>query len=399
MGYAQIVTDYSLEALGQVVKRLRREKGLTQEELGAAAEYGRGAGVSISRLENGRLEPTDKFAGIARALGVSPEELRTRAAEETAAHRGAAEDGERSHADRIAAIVRASERRKQLAPELDTFDEARRRAEREFLVTFREQAARIVDAPTHDEDHLAQDSEAEDDETKAEAAYQLQFTQYGVSKALAEPAVGNAVGGAAAYLAFTEAVALGAAPLGATVPRLTGAAAALNGLRAAMGVGRSTRIGGSAGAVNLVAAVAAGAVVATILERQAAAKRNRKLQESEAQLAAAEADIAANQANVEALLDIIPRATEILEYIAVHASHALTRWGIQVGEGAVHWKQLGEAEQRRYEDFVAVAAAQLAVATIDLEPLATSRERDFEQATALADQILIQSQRAITARV
>jgi len=397
------MADYSLEALGQVVKRLRRAKGLTQEELGDAAGYGKGAGVSISRLENGRLEPTDKFTGIARALGVSTQELQKHATEETAAQQGAGGDGARTHADRIAAIVRASERRKQLAPELDAFNEARKRAERDFLMTFRELAAHVIDARAQDEDQLVHGGGAETDEAEAEAAYQIRFTQYGVSQALADPAgsaaIGGAVGSAAAYLAFTEAVALGTAPLGATGLPLTGAATVLNGLRAAMGVGRSARIGSAAGGINLVAAVAVGAAVATIVDRQATAKRNRKQQESAAKIAAAEADVAMNQANVDALLDVIPRATEVLDYIAVHASHALTRWGAQIGEDPVLWEELGEAEQQRYQDFVAVAAAQLGVATIDFQELATSREADLDQATALADQILIQSQRAITSRV
>lgn len=399
------MSDYSLEALGQVVKRLRRERGLTQEELGTRAEYQGGAGVSISRLENGRLEPTpERFAGIAVALGVSKDELERRASQETTAHqRGAGEDI-RTQEDRIAEIVRASERRKQIAPELNAFNEASERAEHAFLMRFRDVAARVSGAPAPDPAQLAESEDAEIDEVKAEAAYQIQFTHYGVSRALAEPAgdaaVGGAIGGAAAYLAFTEAVALGTAPLGATVPRLAGAAAALNGLRAAMGVGRSAnRVGRTPVGMNLLAGVAVGTVVAAILDRQATAKRNRKQQESAAKLAAAEADIAANQANVEALLDIIPRATEVLDYIAVHAGHALTRWVAQIGEDTVHWQKLGENEQQRYQDFVAVAAAQLAVVTIDLQELATSRASELEPAAALADQILIQSQRAITSRV
>ena len=194
-------------------------------------------------------------------------------------------------------------------------------------------------------------------------------------------------------------MALGTAPLGATVPLLAGAGAALNGLRAAMGVRRSARVAGPAGGVNLVAAVGLGAVVATILDRQASAKRNRKLQESTAKLAAAEADIAANQANVEALLEVIPRATEVFDYVAVHASHALTRWGAQLGEQPVPWRKLSEAEKQRYQDFVAITAAHLAVATIDLHELATSRGADLDQATAVVDQVLIQSKRAIASRV
>lgn len=394
--------DYSLEALGRVVKALRREMGLTQEELGDAAGYGKGAGVSISRLENGRLEPTDKFPGIARALGVSVQDLQERAAADEAAHR-TDKAGALSYEDRIAAIVRASERRKQLAPALDALTAARREAESAFLLKFRDLAARVIDAPALDEVQVATADDGSSDEAEAEASFQLRFTQYGVSRALADSsgdaAAAGAVGGAAAYLAFTEAVALGTAPLGATIPRLAGATAALNGLRAAMGVGRPKSLAGPTGGVNLIAAVAVGAVVATVLERQATAKRNRRQQESASKLAEAEADIAANQANVDALLDVIPRATGIFEYIAVHASHALTRWGNEISESPVPWKNLSESDQQRYQDFVAISAAQLAVATIDLQELATSRGDDLEQAAALADQILIQSHRAITSRV
>ncbi|GAB3248934.1 hypothetical protein GCM10027425_05720 [Alteromonas gracilis] len=396
------MSDYSLAALGRVVKALRRELGLTQEELGNAAGYGKGAGVSISRLENGRLEPTDKFPGIARALGVSVQDLQERAAADEAAYqtdKGVA----LSHEDRIAAIVRASERRKQLAPALDALTAARKEAESAFLLKFRDLAARVIDAPALDEDEVATLDDGSSDEVEAEASFQLQFTQYGVSKALADSsgdvASAGAVGGAAAYLAFTEAVALGTAPLGAAIPRFAGATAALNGLRAAMGVGRPTIVAGPTGGVNLIAAVAVGAVVATVLERQATAKRNRRQQESASKLAEAEADIAANQANVDALFDVIPRATGIFEYVAVHASHALTRWGNEISESPVPWENLSESDQQRYQDFVAIAAAQLAVATIGLQALATSRGDDLEQATALADQILIQSHRVITSRV
>lgn len=394
--------DYSLDALGRVVKALRREMGLTQEELGDAAGYGKGAGVSISRLENGRLEPTDKFPGIARALGVSVQDLHARAAADEAAHH-TDQAGALSHEDRIAAIVRASERRKQLAPELDALAAARQEAESAFLLKFRDLAARVIDAPAPSGDQVVKPDEVSSDEAEAEASFQLRFTQYGVSNALANSSgdvvAAGAVGSAAAYLAFTEAVAMGAAPLGSAIPRFAGATAALNGLRSAMGVGRSTRLAGPGGGMNLMAAVAVGTVVATILERQATAQRKRRQQESAAKLAEAEADIAATQANVEALLDVIPKATGILEYIAVHATHALTRWGNEIGEGPVPWKDLPESDQQRYQDFVAIAAAQLAVATIELQDLATSRGDDLDQAMALADQVLVQSQRAITARV
>lgn len=390
---------YSLDDLGRVVLRLRREKGLTQEALGAAAGYGRGAGVSISRLENGRLEPTDKFEGIARALGLTTQELEARAAEESSAHGGKSGDRTLTHEERIAAIVRASERRKQLAAELNAFQETSKRAEATFLTRFREITSRVSDAPAPHVRDVVPSKGAFASEAEAEASYQIQFTEYGVSQALADPAGGaaggEASGGVGATFPFTQAVALGAASLGSKVPRMVRASAALNGLDKALGVRRGTAAGG----VGLLTAAAIGVVAATILERQAAVKGERRRRESSAKLAEAEAEIAEHQPNVEALLEVIPRATALLDYIAVHASHALERWGHQIGEGPVNWKTLGDEEQQRYQDFVTIAAAHLALATIDLQPLAHTGGIELEHAKAVADQVLIQAKRAITSRV
>src|SRR4051812_145516 len=86
--------DYSKEALGQVVRGLREHKGVTQEELGRVAGYGTGAGVSISRLESGILRPSrERLAGIARALGLKPEELEDRVARQAARDEASAADG------------------------------------------------------------------------------------------------------------------------------------------------------------------------------------------------------------------------------------------------------------------------------------------------------------------
>ncbi|HEY0514345.1 MAG TPA: helix-turn-helix transcriptional regulator [Thermoanaerobaculia bacterium] len=59
--------------LGETLRRLRRDKGLTLEELGKAAELGRG---QLSRIENDRQEATLSTLGkILRAQGVSRREF------------------------------------------------------------------------------------------------------------------------------------------------------------------------------------------------------------------------------------------------------------------------------------------------------------------------------------
>src|SRR4051794_1465646 len=75
---------YSDVALGQVIQKHRTARELTQEQLGKRAEYQAGAGVSISRVENGstRVGP-DRLAKIANALGVTPHALKAEAAELT----------------------------------------------------------------------------------------------------------------------------------------------------------------------------------------------------------------------------------------------------------------------------------------------------------------------------
>jgi transcriptional regulator with XRE-family HTH domain len=75
------VVDYSNEAFGQVVRDGRTRRGLTQEELGRAAGYRTGAGVSISRVEAGLVRPgSERLAGLAEALGLTEADLEARAA-------------------------------------------------------------------------------------------------------------------------------------------------------------------------------------------------------------------------------------------------------------------------------------------------------------------------------
>ena len=75
----------------------------------------------------------------------------------------------------------------------------------------------------------------------------------------------------------------------------------------------------------------------------------------------------------------------------MHAGQALFRWEAQIGQG--------QLDTQRYRDFVEIAAAQLAVATVDFQDLMTNRGGELARATALADEVLTQSRKVITSHV
>lgn len=59
--------------MGQTIRRLRKEKGLTQKQLADAAQVPR---ICIARYETGEHEPGMRNAGrLAAALGVTLDEL------------------------------------------------------------------------------------------------------------------------------------------------------------------------------------------------------------------------------------------------------------------------------------------------------------------------------------
>lgn len=378
--YYRLVEEYTLEALGQVVRQHREAKGLTQEELGTAAGYSQAsAGVSISRLEGGNLAPrVERMVAIARELDVSWDSLQSQAA----MHSRATGNGE-SQMDRIRrAVVQRDELARKHALLLDT----RGRAATEFLEPLRDFAARIrgADLSRANGPDLAPTA----DEVRAEVAYQFKFTRDGLQRALAE------VDERADFGNFAETIALGVATA-ATLEAALPSPAARRGFLAAMGLAARPRL--APGGV-LLGAVAIGVAAAALVDRQQS-RRARRRTESTARIAEAEADLARTQPNVDALHDVISRATEIFEYVATHAAHALTRLRDQVGAGPLAWETLSDDQQHRYSDFVEIAAAFLAVATIDLQELAGSADNELDRATALANQVLLHATRTITSRV
>lgn len=394
------MTTPSPDALGQVVHDLRRKKGWTQEKLGREAGYQSGAGVSISRLENGRLKPTDqRFERIAKALGLSSDALAELVEETSRKAENSISGGSVSTEQRAARIQRAVDGRKQLVTDLgQAFNDAHDRAKDDFLMRLVEIGARVDGAPRPDPTQLVGDDTADGDEVEAEVVYGIEFTRFGVAQALAATAGDAAVAASAAYPTFTAAVAGSAASAVAAIPGPT-SVAATNGFLAALRVGTpAERSSASAGRTAILTGLALSALGTTaILMMQQRNRQQRR--ELTAKLDETEAELAESQPNVEALRELMPEATEILEYIAVHAGHALNRWDAHIGQGPCEWQSLSGAEQQRYQDFVEIAAVQLAVAAMDFEYLTTERGGELERATAVAREILSQARKTITSHV
>lgn len=387
---------------------------LTQDELGAEAGYKKGAGVSISRIESGLTRPgSDRFEAIALALGLSPGQLEAEAAKRTlelAKERGeprggaGAGSGDERIKDRIKRIQHEVERRTGLISELgDAFNSAHDRARDDFFMKFVETAQGINGAPQPERVGLEDDDVTDD--AQAQAKYRLRSTSYGIRYVLAGgaggAAAGAAVGGAAAYGTFMAAVSFGTASTGAAIGGLTGVAAS-NAALALLGGG--TLAAGGAGVAG-GAAVLAGIVAAPVLLLAVGGlvwmvKRNRKQQQQlMEQLNQADAEIAATHRSFEALVDILPRATATLDYVAMHGGHALNRWERRLGPRPLDWDSMSPEENQRYHDFSEVAAAQLAVVSINVQDLMASRGEDREKLIEFADEVLTEAQSTIESLV
>lgn len=402
--------EYSPEALGMVIRERRESKvpKLTQAELGTAANYRSGASVSISRIESGQMRPgPDRLNNIARALGISLAQLENEAAKRTqelggnrSTSPGDAAGGGENLKDRAKRIQQEIERQTNLITEAGAaFNTAHDRARDEFFMKFVRIAGEITGADQPDPSAFDENDGAD---AQSDAATRIRLTSYGITHALAAGAggavAGAAVGGAAAYGAFVGTVSLGTASTGTAIAGLSGVAAT-NAALALLGGGTLAAGGaGVAGGMALLAGiVAAPALLLGVGGLVWMMKRNRKQQSDfAAKLDEAETQLADSQRGFEALVDdILPRATQTLDYIAVHAGHALKRWEGRLGTPPLEWTSMATDERQSYRDFIDIAASQLAVVTINFESLMVSRGQDREILIGSATDILDQAQSTV----
>lgn len=401
------------EALGSVIREHREAHvpKLTQGDLGAAAGYQTGASVSISRIESGLMSPSPgKLEAIARVLGVTSSQLEQEAAKRTWTGRTCAGKGDGngprgdSIKDRVERVQQEIGRRTSLITErAEAFNEAHDRARDDFFVRFVDVATGVTGAP-QPPDPAALDDEGTAD-VQAEATNRIRWTSYGVASALAGgaggAAAGAAVGGAAAYGTFMAAATFGTASTGAAIAGL-GGAAATNAALALLGGGTLAAGGaGIAGGTALLAGIAAApALILAVGGLVWKVRRNRKQQEeAKKQIDAVEAELAATREGFEAVADILLRSRKILDYIAVHAGHALKRWENQLGPRPIDWKSMAGTDRKRYQEFIDISANQLAVATIDVTKLMASRGEERGELIAVAEEVLKQAKATIESLV
>jgi transcriptional regulator with XRE-family HTH domain len=389
------VPPYSKDALGDVVRGLRERQGWTQEMLGREAGYQTGAGVSISRLEGGLLQPSpERFAGIATAFGLTVEELEARASSMTREddHRsgtvadpevgeeaGPASRGTKAppgqkelNARRKRIELETGERTRTITELGGTFNEAHDRAREQFFLRLVEIAARVDGSPPVDPTALGVDGSAG---RAGEAGDEREPTDDAVTPTSTRGAATGA-GGAAAGRA-------GAVGRDGSSRSARGRAA---------GATRGTLV--LAGIVAMPVGILLAGGLASLVKRN-----RRQRQEFDAQLGEAEAQLAATRPGIAALEDILPRAADTLDYIATHAGHAVDRWEEQHATGSTTWASLSPAGQRRYLDFVDVADAQIAIVTFDYEDLLIASDNDRDHLIQLADQVLTRSRDTVRAHV
>ncbi|MGW3546995.1 helix-turn-helix domain-containing protein [Janibacter hoylei] len=386
---------YTETSLGNVMRELRTARGLTQEQLGVEAGYGAGAGVAISRMERGWRRPTDeRLQGIADALGVTLSELESlvkverqrlheeRKQNERRAFGGASEGSARNKkgwsarrdqplGERLEAVQREVARRSDLVQSLGgRFNQAHEQARDGFFLPFVDIAAQVegasrVEVPNDEQSSEEDAGDVVIDLTHARVCNALAD---GVGSALGHGGVGAAVGGAAAYATFTATAMMGTASTGTAIAGLTGAAAT-NATLAALG-GGSLAVGGAgvAGGTLLLSGIVA-APAALLLVGGLVMKYRRSKRENDelaAQIMVAEGQLESSAAGFNALIKHLQEATEVLDYIGVHASHALSRWSTHLPDLPVAWSDLTERQQASFEDFREIAACELAVDSIDV---------------------------------
>jgi transcriptional regulator with XRE-family HTH domain len=424
--------DYSSEALGQVIRELReaRTPKLSQEELGRQAGYRTGAGVSMSRVESGVTRPGPRrLQGIATALGLTAHELESRGAQRSrmlaprpgrrppSAGRGAPPGGRSAGAndreptkDRMRRIQGEVDRRTtEAVTGGHAFNVAHDSARDDFFLEL-VRAARTISglpAPAAPRAHSQRSVGPSD-----EATLRRQVAAYGLTATLASGAGAAAAAGEtdaeSAYSAVVAAAMLTPAPAAPAHPEAAHPApgplpaqsgAMARATRALLGgTTAGGRTGIAAGTLLLAGFVAsAGSPLFAAGTLAWLARRSRRQNDQlRLELDQAEANLAATQQGFSAVMDILARATELLQYVAVHGSHAQRRWLAHLPDGPRRWSDLRPDQQHQYTTFVDVATCQVWVDTIDMTELLAAPPDQQARLIQVADDILTMARESVT---
>jgi transcriptional regulator with XRE-family HTH domain len=396
------MNDFSAEAMGLVIREHRQAQrpSMAQEELAKRAEYGKGGAVSISRIERGLISPGEhRLAAIALALQLTPEQLKQEAEDRTrslARQRGQrpvklrdqVAETKRRHAE---INEKVAQRSKITQEDGEAFNHVHDAARDEFFLKFVGLAESISGAPEPE-----RPSEEEIESTgEIPTAIRIEAMSVGIANAIrgaaAGGAAGVAAGGAAAYGAFTAAALFGTASTGTAISTLSGVAAT-NATLALLGggtlaAGGAGMAGGTLLLTGMVAAPAAALAAAGFyVLRQ---RRNKKEEERlRTEVEAAEAALDQSQQGFDTMIDVLHRATAIMEYVSVHGTHALEKWRVSLPPEPRDWESLGHEGQERYKEFLTVAGCLLAVSSINVSALLTAKPDALREMDKAIDETL-----------
>jgi hypothetical protein len=228
-----------------------------------------------------------------------------------------------------------------------------------------------------------------------EAALRRRVAAHGIAATLASGAGAEAADTEpdpeSAYSAVIAAAVLAPVPSATPQPDPRPGATA-RATRALLG-GGTTRAGGTgivAGTLLLTGFVASAAspLIAAGTLAWLARRSRRQNDQLRIELDQAEANLAATERGFGAVMDILDRAAEPLNYIAIHASHAQIRWQSQLPAGPIRWSDLTENQQRQYDAFVEVAACQVCVDSINMTELLAGPGEHQARLIQVADDIL-----------
>ena len=420
--------DYSREALGQVIRQLREAQTpkLSQEQLGHRAGYRAGAGVSMSRIENGMTLPGPRrLEGIATALGLTVGELEARSAQRAAGttpapeppnakprrgpgrsrrhHQvpasGGSTESTESTKDRMRRIQGDFDRRHTLAlAKGQEFNAVHDLARDDFFMRLVRTAATITDQPDPQGHPPRPATTPPGDPTLSpttEAALRLQLAVQRIAVVLASgsgaAAADEETDPESAYSAVVAAALITTTTVAPSAPDPR-SGATVRATRALLGggstaAGRTGILAGTALLTGFLASAASPLFAAGTLAWLARRSR-RQNDQLRIELDQAEANLAATERGFDAVMDILTRATEILGYIAVHASHAQQRWHAQLPESPSQWSDLSPEHQGQYRAFVEIAARQVLVDSINMTELLTAHGELQARLIQIADDIL-----------
>lgn len=388
-----LTMNYTSVGLGRAI-RARREQieGLSQRALGEAAQYAGGsnaAAVAMSRVENGQMKPGhDKLAAIAKALDVDLETLlaEAKAADPPAPTASAPALRTATSKARLEAVEREQLRRSRLIEDLGSrFRTAHDDARDRFLLKFLDIAESLSDSPETAAPEVL-DGDGLLDLNK-QAVY-LATLSAGVAVRHESVSTDVRKNLAADEVALFSALLAG--PLnGAAIQVARGLLGTRRGRAATMAAGTYV-------ALPVVGIPAAAVLAAVMSQREITRRSKQRESELAAKVATAESVLAESGPGFDVLVESLTRATAVLEYIALHASHAFDRWSASLPSPSAA-ESLSEKDKKRYEEFREIAGCQMNIVRIDfgalvtvppseLAPLAdlTTDTLDFAQATVEA---------------